>query len=122
LFIPKVPLLVRNDKHTMLLSVILFMPVGNQRLKPDLLAGHLLNVLSKEDQPLILQLLCTEYSNLLMKDVLMRSSVWLSTSLWHGKCVVFPCVVSVSLFGCMCTEWLHVMCSTEMCGICTAGC
>ena len=62
-----------------------FLSIGIQRLKPDQLAGHLLKVLSKEDQPLILQLLCTEYSNLLMKDVLMRSSVCLSASTWHGK-------------------------------------
>jgi len=58
-----------------------------QRLKLDQLAGHILRVLDREDQPMLLQLLCTEYSNLLMKDVLMRPSVCLPPSMWHGKYV-----------------------------------
>jgi len=68
---------------------------GIQRLKSDQLAGHLLKVLNKEGHPLMLQLLCTDYSNLLMKDVLMRSSVCLSASIWHGMCVMH---VNVSMW------------------------
>ena len=48
------------------------------------MAGHILKVLDNEDQPMLLQLLCNEYSNLLMKDVLMRPSVCLPPSMWHG--------------------------------------
>ena len=58
-----------------------------QRLKLDQLAGHILRVLEREDKPVLLQLLCTEYSNLLMKDVLMRPSVCLPPSMWHGMYV-----------------------------------
>ena len=74
-----------------------------KRLKLDQVTGHILKVLDNEDQPMILQLLCTEYSNLLMKDVLMRSCVCLPPSMWHGMCNehLYICMYVVNL----CLSW-----------------
>lgn len=66
---------------------VYILSIDVQRLKSDQVAGHILKVLDNEDQPMLLQLLCNEYSNLLMKDVLMRPSVCLPPSMWHGTYV-----------------------------------
>ena len=47
---------------------------------------------------MMLQLLCTEYSNLLMKDVLMRPCVCLPPSMWHGMCNEHLCMYVHSEF------------------------
>lgn len=64
-----------------------------KRLKLDQVTGHILKVLDNEDRPMMLQLLCTEYSNLLMKDVLMRPCVCLPPSMWHGLLRVYSSLI-----------------------------
>lgn len=83
---------------------------GVQRVKLEQVAGHVLKVMDR-DQPLLLQLLCNEYGNLLMKDVLMRPSVCLPSAMWHGN--VFTCNVEftkhIIMLACIINHRLYNM-------------